>query len=391
MSAAGPSQGAKAPLGGNEVCLATSAGATSSPFWSTGIDQLRAYVPGEQPQSDGWIKLNTNEMPYPPSLRALQAIRDVVNEKLRLYPDPNGSALKAAIATQYGLSPAHVFLGNGSDEVLGHVFMGLLKHDKPILYPDISYSFYPVWCGLYGIAYTQVPLNDRFEVDVNDYMRPNGGIIIPNPNAPTGIALSLAKLRAMLGANPTSVVVIDEAYVDFGAQSAVQLIPEFDNLLVVHTLSKSRALAGLRVGYAMGHPALIEALARVKDSFNSYPMDRLALAGAQASIEDHSYFEKITQAVIQSRDWLVAELTQLGFETLPSSANFVFTHHPQHPASWLLAQLRERHILVRHFAKPRIDGHLRISIGTPQECETLVAALQQIVSANHDQTVEASA
>jgi histidinol-phosphate aminotransferase len=353
---------------------------TTSPFWSTGIDQLKAYVPGEQPQTDGWVKLNTNEMPYPPSLRALQAIRDVVNEKLRLYPDPNGTALKAAIATQYGLTPAHVFLGNGSDEVLGHAFMGLLKHDKPILYPDISYSFYPVYCGLYGIDFTQVPLNERFEVDVADYQVPNGGIVIPNPNAPTGIALPLAKVRALLEANPTSVVVIDEAYVDFGAESAVKLIPEFDNLLVVHTLSKSRALAGLRVGYAMGHPALIEGLARVKDSFNSYPIDRLALAGAQVAIEDSAYFEKITQAVIQSRNWLVAEMAKLGFETLPSSANFIFTHHPAHQASWLLSQLRERRILVRYFAKPRIDGHLRISIGTQQECELLVGALQSIIA-----------
>ena len=364
---------------------------TSSSFWSTGIEQLKAYVPGEQPQSEGWVKLNTNECPYPPSLRALQAIRDVVNEKLRLYPDPNGNALKGAIASQFGLSPAHVFLGNGSDEVLGHAFMGLLKHELPILYPDISYSFYPVWCGLYGIAYTQVPLNERFEVDVADYTVPNGGIVLPNPNAPTGTALSLDQLRSLLEANRKSVVLIDEAYVDFGAESAAVLIPEFDNLLVVHTLSKSRALAGLRVGFALGHPALIEALARVKDSFNSYPLDRLALAGAQAAMEDTAYLSQLTAAVIRSREWLVAELTKLGFETLPSSANFVFTHHPQHQAVWLLAQLRERHILVRHFAKPRIDGHLRISIGTPQECEALVAALQQIVSATHDNTVEASA
>ena len=220
---------------------------------------------------------------------------------------------------------------------------------------------------------------------------PNGGIVLPNPNAPTGIALSLAKLRDLLEHNRESVVVIDEAYVDFGAESAAALIPEFDNLLVVHTLSKSRALAGLRVGFALGHPTLIEALARVKDSFNSYPLDRLALAGAQVAIEDNVYFEKITHAVIHSRDWLTAELARLGFETLPSSANFVFTNHPQFQAAWLLAQLRERRILVRYFAKPRIDGHLRISIGTQAECEALVAALQQILSVTQDHTVEASA
>jgi len=363
----------------------------SSPFWSTGIDQLKAYVPGEQPQTDGWVKLNTNESPYPPSLRALQAIRDCVNEKLRLYPDPNGSALKGAIASHYGLDVAQVFLGNGSDEVLGHVFQALLKHPLPILYPDISYSFYPVYCGLYGIASQQVPLNARFEVDVADYQRPNGGIVIPNPNAPTGIALSLDRLRSLLQSNPDSVVVIDEAYVDFGAQSAVPLIAEFDNLLVVHTLSKSRALAGLRVGYALGHPALIEGLARVKDSFNSYPLDRLALAGAHVAIEDNAYFEKITHAVMHSRDWLTAELAALGFETLPSSANFVFTQHPRHPAAKLLAALREKRILVRHFTQPRIANHLRISIGTQHECEALVAALKVILASAPEHTLEVSA
>ena len=353
---------------------------TTSPFWSPGIRGLKAYVPGEQPQADGWLKLNTNECPYPPSLRALQALRDAVNEKLRLYPDPNGSALKGAIAKHFKLSPAHVFLGNGSDEVLGHTFLALLKHDKPILYPDISYGFYPVYCGLYGIAHTPVPLNARFEVDVADYRVPNGGIVLPNPNAPTGVALPLSDVRDLLQHNHKSVVVVDEAYVDFGAQSAVALIPEFDNLLVVQTFSKSRALAGLRAGFALGHPALIAALTQVKDSFNSYPLDSLALAGAQAALEDNAYFEKVTSAVVQSRNWLTSELATLGFETLPSHANFVFTHHPLRQAAWLAAQLRERRILVRHFAKPRIDDYLRISLGTPQECETLVQSLQEILS-----------
>ena len=360
----------------------------TSPFWSTGIDQLKAYVPGEQPQTDGWVKLNTNECPYPPSLRALQAIRAVVNEKLRLYPDPNGNALRGAIAKQFGLTPSHVFLGNGSDEVLGHVFMGLLKHALPILYPDISYSFYPVWCGLYGIAYQQVPLAGDFSVKLADYAVPNGGIVLPNPNAPTGVALTLDQLRSLLQANRESVLVIDEAYVDFGAQSAAALIPEFDNLLVVQTLSKSRALAGLRVGFALGHPTLIEALARVKDSFNSYPLDRLALVGAQAAIEDDAYFKHITAAVIRSRDWLIAELARLGFQTLPSKANFVFTHHPQQQAVDLLARLREQKILVRHFSKPRIANHLRISIGTQAECELLVQALQRILGATPDSIYE---
>ncbi|MFM1906383.1 MAG: hypothetical protein RLZZ591_60 [Pseudomonadota bacterium] len=353
---------------------------TSSPYWSTGIDQLHAYVPGEQPQSGGWVKLNTNECPYPPSPLAIQAIQNATSEDLRLYPDPNGTALKAAIARHFGLGVDHVFLGNGSDEVLGHAFLGLLKHSLPILYPDVSYSFYPVYCGLYNIAYRQVPLNAHFAVDVADYAVPNGGIVLPNPNAPTGVALGLDQLRVLLTANRQSVVLIDEAYVDFGADSAATLIPEFDNLLVVQTFSKSRALAGLRAGFALGHPTLIEALARVKDSFNSYPLDRLALAGAQAAIEDHAYFEHITQAVVNSREWLIDELAQLGFQTLASSANFVFATHPQHQAATLLAALRDRKILVRHFAKPRINNHLRISVGTPAECLALVQALQQIVS-----------
>jgi histidinol-phosphate aminotransferase len=364
---------------------------TTSPFWSTGIAQLKAYVPGEQPQTEGWVKLNTNECPYPPSPLALAAIRDATSDKLRLYPDPNGTALKGAIAKQFGLGVDHVFLGNGSDEVLGHAFLGLLKHDLPILYPDVSYSFYPVWCGLYGIASKQVPLNADFAVDVADYAQPNGGIVLPNPNAPTGTALSLDQLRTLLQANRQSVVLIDEAYVDFGAESAAALIPEFDNLLVVHTLSKSRALAGLRVGFALGHPALIEALARVKDSFNSYPLDRLALAGAQAAIEDTAYLAQLTVAVIRSREWLVDELAALGFETLPSQANFIFTRHRKQAAVTLLAQLREQKILVRHFTQTRIANHLRISIGTQAECELLVQALQRILAAQPQQTTKVSA
>lgn len=356
----------------------------SSPFWSTGIDQLKAYVPGEQPQTGGWVKLNTNECPYPPSPLAIQAIAEATGEQLRRYPDPDGTALKNAIAKHFSLGVDQVFVGNGSDEVLAHAFLGLLKHSLPILYPDVSYSFYPVYCGLYNIAYSQVPLNAELAVDLSDYTVPNGGIVLPNPNAPTGVALNLEQLRALLSANPQSVVLIDEAYVDFGADTAAALIPEFDNLLVVQTFSKSRALAGLRVGFALGHPLLIEALARVKDSFNSYPLDRLALAGAKAAMEDQAYFTQITEAVVRSRNWLTAELGLMGFRTLPSSANFVFTSHPLLQADYLLAALRERKILVRHFAKPRIDNYLRISVGTQPECEQLVHALQHILAARTD-------
>uniref|UniRef100_UPI0035616347 pyridoxal phosphate-dependent aminotransferase n=1 Tax=Hydrogenophaga sp. TaxID=1904254 RepID=UPI0035616347 len=262
-----------------------------SPFWSTGLAELKAYVPGEQPSTTGWVKLNTNESPYPPSPAVLAAISAAVDERLRLYPDPEGRALKASIAACFGLTPAHVFLGNGSDEVLAHAFLGLLQHGKPVLFPDVSYSFYPVYCGLYGISGETVPLDAGFAVRVADYDRPNGGIVLPNPNAPTGIALPLDQIRALLLQNPGSVLVVDEAYVDFGAESAASLVPEFPNLLVVQTFSKSRALAGLRAAFALAQPALIQGLERVKNSFNSYPLDRLALAGAQAAMEDSAYLE----------------------------------------------------------------------------------------------------
>lgn len=353
---------------------------SAAQFWSPAIRGLKPYTPGEQPSTEGWTKLNTNEAPYGPSPRALAAITQAVGDDLRLYPDPDGRALKAAIGRHYALAPDHVFLGNGSDEVLGHAFMGLLRQSDPILFPDISYSFYPVYCGLYGVRYASVPLSADFRVQVADYARPNGGIVLPNPNAPTGIALSLAEIEALLQANPRSVVLVDEAYVDFGAQSAASLVPRYPQLLVVHTFSKSRALAGLRAAFALGQPGLIQGLERVKNSFNSYPLDRLALAGAQAAIEDDAYLQQATAQLMHTRSGLVAELARLGFDTLPSAANFVFTRHRQAQGAWLLERLRAERILVRHFALPRIDNHLRITVGTPAQCAQLVAALQRILA-----------
>jgi histidinol-phosphate aminotransferase len=353
-----------------------------SRYWSEVAKSLTPYVPGEQPKLANLVKLNTNENPYGPSPKALAAIRQATGDDLRLYPDPDGSRLKAAVATYFGdIAPAQVFVGNGSDEVLAHIFLALLKHERPILFPDITYSFYPVYCGLYGIEYRAVPLNDDFAIRPDDYLQANGGIIFPNPNAPTGRTLSLADIQRILVGNPDSVVVVDEAYVDFGAESAVSLVNSHPNLLVVHTLSKSRSLAGLRVGYAVGDSSLIEALTRVKDSFNSYPLDRLALAGACAAIEDREWFERTRQAVIRSRARLVAGMTGLGFEVLPSAANFIFARHPQHDAGDLARQLRERSIIVRHFRQPRIDQHLRITVGTDEQCAALVAALREILSA----------
>lgn len=352
-----------------------------SKFWSDIVHKLTPYVPGEQPKLTNLVKLNTNENPYGPSPKVIEALKKEAAETLRLYPDPNSDALKEAIAHAYHLKPNQVFVGNGSDEVLAHVFQALLKHDKPLLFPDITYSFYPVYCGLYGIDYQTIPLAEDFSINIDDYDRPNGGIIFPNPNAPTGIPLALAQIEQLLQNNPESVVVIDEAYVDFGTESAVGLINRYPNLLVTHTLSKARSLAGLRVGYAMGTPELIEALIRVKDSFNSYPIDRFASAGAIAAIEDVEYLEQTCKQVIATREALVRDLAALGFEVLPSGANFIFAKHPRWDGAELTAKLRERNIIVRHFKSPqRISAYLRITIGTDAQSKLLVNALNEIFS-----------
>jgi len=352
-----------------------------SRYWSKVVDGLTPYVPGEQPKLPNLIKLNTNECPYGPSPRALAALRAEVGDTLRLYPDPDCDSLRQSIAAFYKLKPSEVFVSNGSDEVLAHIFLALLKHQQPVLFPDITYSFYPVYCGLYGIDYQEVPLTESFEIRVDDYLTPNGGIIFPNPNAPTGRPLALSEIERLLRANTGSVVVVDEAYVDFGAESAVGLIERYPQLLVVHTLSKSRSLAGLRVGYALGNAELIEALRRVKDSFNSYPLDRFAQAGAVAAVEDRAYFEQTCARVIATRTWLVGELAALGFDVLPSAANFVFVRHPRHGGAELAAALRERSIIVRHFKKPaRIAQFLRITVGTEAQCQALIAALGAILA-----------
>jgi len=353
-----------------------------SRFWSATVRALQPYVPGEQPKLPNLVKLNTNENPYGPSPRALEAMRNQIGDSLRLYSDPESLQLREAIAALHGdITPQQVFVGNGSDEVLAHAFLALLKHDEPILFPDITYSFYPVYCKLYDIAYRSVPLDERFALRVADYASPNGGIIFPNPNAPTGCALPLADIEAVLQANPDSVVIIDEAYVDFGAASAIALVNRHPNLLVVHTLSKSRSLAGLRVGFAVGQVDLIDALNRVKNSFNSYPLDRVAIAGATAAIEDREWFERTRQAVIRTRTQLTNDLSALGFDVLPSAANFVFARHPQHDAEKSALALRQRGIIVRHFKQPRIEQFLRITIGTDEQCAALIAALREIFAA----------
>jgi len=362
-----------------------------SRYWSALVHQLQPYVPGEQPVLTNPVKLNTNENPYGPSPRTVAAIQAELagngaapGESLRRYPDPTARQLRATLAQYYGLTPEQIFVGNGSDEVLAHVFAALLKHAQPILFPDISYSFYPTYCRLYEINYRLIALDSDYAINLDHYLdsqgaSPNGGIIFPNPNAPTGRVLPLAAIERLLDANRDSVVVVDEAYIDFGGESAVPLIHRYPNLLVVQTLSKARSLAGMRVGLALGNSDLIAALTRVKDSFNSYPLDRLAQVAAIAAYEDQNWFETTRQAVIASRVRLNRGLEALGFQVLPSAANFVFASHSRHDAGTLCQSLRELGIFVRHFNAPRIDQFLRISIGTDAECDILLEALGKVL------------
>ena len=353
-----------------------------SRFWSDLVHELTPYVPGEQPRAPELVKLNTNESPLGPSPRALEAIRAEAADTLRLYPDPDATALRQALARYHRVQPDQVFVGNGSDEVLAHVFVALLRHEAPLLFPDITYSFYPVYCRLFGVHHETVPLDEDMRVRIADYRRRCGAIILANPNAPTGIALSREEIAELLAEHPDQPVVIDEAYVDFGAETAIPLVASHPNLLVVHTMSKSRALAGLRVGYAIGDAALIQALTRVKDSFNSYPLGRPAQAGAIASVEDDAFFQASRTTVIESRERLTEGLSRLAFVVLPSSANFVFVRHPHRDGAGLAAALRERGVLVRHFARPRISPYLRITVGTDTQSDRLLATLADILSRN---------
>jgi len=353
-------------------------------FWSPRIGALEPYVPGEQPRIENLVKLNTNENPYPPSPVAVEAIRRAAQSGLERYPDPTSLALREAVARRHGLQVDQVFAGNGSDEVLAHAFFAFFQQAEPLLMPDVSYSFYKVYAQIYGIQCEVQPVDDGLRIDVDALAararKGCGGIVIANPNAPTGIGLPLARIVQLLEACPQRVVLVDEAYVDFGGESALSLIPRHPNLLVVHTLSKSRALAGLRVGFACGQSHLIDGLVRVKDSFNSYPIDRLASAGAVASLDDEAWFRTTCDKIVDTREGLSLQLEDLGFDVLPSQANFVFARHPQRDAAELAALLRERAVLVRHFRQPRIAQYLRISVGTREQCMQLVQHLQDILA-----------
>ena len=351
---------------------------------SPAVARLDPYIAGEQPRMAGLTKLNTNENPYPPSPRVVAAIQAAAQQGLQLYPDPDALVLRSAMADHYGLDTGQVFVGNGSDEVLAHAFYAFFQQTGlPLLAPDITYSFYRVYCHLYGIALEVQPVDDGLRIDMDAMAaraaQPCAGVVLANPNAPTGVGLPLECIERLLCACPQRVVLVDEAYVDFGGSSAVGLIARYPNLLVVHTLSKSRSLAGLRVGCALGQRHLIEVLERVKNSFNSYPLDALAIAGATAAYVDAAYFNTTCAAVMHSREGLTLQLEDLGFFVLPSQANFLLVRHPAHDAAALAAGLRRRAVLVRHFQLPRIAQYLRISVGTPQQCDLLVRALEDVL------------
>ncbi len=350
-----------------------------SRYWSPVVNRLSPYVPGEQPKINDLVKLNTNENPYGPSPKVIEAIARELSDDLRLYPEPTAARLREAVAGHYGLQPEQVFVGNGSDEVLAHTFFALFQHSAPLLFPDVTYSFYPVYCQLYGIDSRTVALREDFSLNLADYDQPNGGIIFPNPNAPTGRLLPVTEIEALLARNRDSVVVVDEAYIDFGGESAAPLVRRYDNLLVIQTLSKSRSLAGMRIGLALGDTALLEGLIRVKDSFNSYPIDRLALAAGVAAFEDDAYFRETCRRVMVEREALSGALSGLGFEVLPSAANFLFARHPAKDAAELAAGLRRDGVIVRHFRLPRIEQYLRITVGTPEQNRRLLDSLDRLV------------
>lgn len=347
--------------------------------WEANIRKVVPYVPGEQPKEQGIIKLNTNENPYPPSERVRRAVEETDVNKLRLYPDPTIDSLVSAIAKYYGVDKEKVFVGVGSDDVIAMSFMTFFNSDKPVLFPDITYSFYDVWADMLRIPYETQPLDASFHIKKEDYIKENGGIIFPNPNAPTGVLEDMSVVEEIVAKNPQSVVIIDEAYVDFGGKSAISLIDKYDNLLVVQTYSKSRSMAGMRIGFAIGNKELIKYLNDVKYSFNSYTMNDTAIRLGVAAIEDTAYFEETTKKIIATREWTKKELANLGFTFPDSKANFIFATHKFIPAEELQQALRKEKIIVRYFKKPRIDNYLRITVGTQKEMETLIRTLSNYI------------
>lgn len=350
--------------------------------WRDNLRTIEPYVPGEQPNLPDMVKLNTNENPYPPSPKVVETLKNFDCDSLRLYPDPNSQVLADALAQCYGLQSDQVFLGVGSDDVLAIAFMTFFNSKKPILFPDITYSFYDVWAELFQIPYERPALDDHFDLIPEDYYKENGGVVIANPNAPTGVLQSLDFLRDVIEHNRDVVVIIDEAYADFSGSSALELTKEYDNVLIVQTYSKSRSLAGMRIGYAMGNPELIRAMNDVRYSYNSYPMTRLSVALGAAALEDEAYFRETVAKVIETREWTKKELKRLGFSFRDSQTNFIFATHEIVPAQTIFDVLREKHIFVRHFGQKRIENYLRISIGTQAEMERFIRETEQIIAQN---------
>lgn len=348
--------------------------------WEKNIRRVEPYVPGEQPKVDNVIKLNTNENPYPPAPKAYEAAKAFDMDKLRLYPDPECSALVHSIAQYYGMDDNEVFTGVGSDDVLAMCFMTFFNSEKPVLFPDISYSFYSVWADLYRIPYETPALNDKFEIVPEDYFKENGGVIFPNPNAPTSHYEDLSVIREILDHNQDVIVIVDEAYIDFAGESALSLLDDYENLLIVQTFSKSRSMAGMRIGYAIGHPELIKAMNDVKYSFNSYTMSQTALALGVEAVRDDVYFKACTAKIRATREKAKQVFTDLGFTYPEPGANFIFVTHPDYPAKELFAALREKDIYVRYFDKPRINNYLRVTIGTDEQMEALFAFLKEYMN-----------
>lgn len=348
--------------------------------WRDNLRTIEPYVPGEQPNLPDMIKLNTNENPYPPSPKVVEVLKSFDCDSLRLYPDPNSQLLADALAKRYGLASDQVFLGVGSDDVLAIAFMTFFNSKKPVLFPDITYSFYDVWAELFQIPYERPALDEHFDLIREDYYKENGGVVIANPNAPTGVLQNMDFLRDVIEHNRDVVVIIDEAYADFSESSALELTKEYDNVLIVQTYSKSRALAGMRIGYAMGNPELIKAMNDVRYSYNSYPMTRLSVALGVAALEDETYFQDTVAKVVETREWTKEQLKRLGFSFRDSRTNFIFAAHESVPAVQIFDALREKHIFVRHFSQKRIDNYLRISIGTREEMERFIEETEKIVA-----------
>lgn len=348
--------------------------------WKKNIRQIDPYVPGEQPKAADIIKLNTNENPYPPSPAVMRAAREFDTDTLRLYPDPDASCLVSAIADYYGIGHNQVFVGVGSDDVISMAFLTFFNSDKPVLFPDVSYSFYSVWAQVYRIPYEQIPLDDDFRIISSDYYKDNGGVIFPNPNAPTSVYKNLDEVEDIIRHNSDVIVIVDEAYIDFGGKSALGLIDKYDNLLIVQTYSKSRSMAGMRIGYAMGNPELIKAMNDVKFSINSYTMTRPSIAYGVCAVKDKDYFEKCVSQIINTRENAKKRLAQLGFTFPDSMANFIFASHRSVRAEVIFEELKKRNIYVRYFDKPRIDNYLRITVGTDEQMEALFEALSDILS-----------